>query len=91
MSETLGRAPGLAVVIVGDDPASHVYVRSKARACAEAGMHSEVLALADTTSESAVLETVDALNDDPRIDGILCQLPLPAHIDPDRVDRKSVV
>ncbi|MBI3716818.1 MAG: bifunctional methylenetetrahydrofolate dehydrogenase/methenyltetrahydrofolate cyclohydrolase FolD [Betaproteobacteria bacterium] len=76
-----GLRPGLAVVIVGDDPASQVYVRNKARACAEAGMHSEVHALAADTSQEALVAFIVALNANPAIHGILAQLPLPAHID----------
>jgi methylenetetrahydrofolate dehydrogenase (NADP+)/methenyltetrahydrofolate cyclohydrolase len=80
-----GIVPGLAVVLVGDDPASHVYVRSKARACAEAGMHSEVILLPANTPQDDLLRTVDRLNHDPRIHGILCQLPVPPHIDSDAI------
>lgn len=76
-----GRAPGLAVVLVGEDPASAVYVRSKGKATREAGMESfEHRLPVDTTSE-ALLALVRDLNADPRVDGILVQLPLPAHID----------
>lgn len=82
-----GIVPGLTVVIVGDDPASHVYVRSKARACREAGMRSEVVALPATATEFEVLNTIAALNADARVHGILCQLPLPPHIDAERVVR----
>lgn len=80
-----GKQPGLAVVLVGDDPASQVYVRSKGRACEEAGMHSLTIRLPAETSEAEVLETVDRLNADPAIHGYLVQLPLPRHIDADRV------
>ena len=83
-----GIVPGLAVVLVGEDPASQIYVRSKARACAEAGMHSEVVALAATTTEAAVLSAIDRLNRDDAVHGILCQLPLPRHLDSDRVIRR---
>jgi methylenetetrahydrofolate dehydrogenase (NADP+)/methenyltetrahydrofolate cyclohydrolase len=76
-----GRQPGLAVVIVGDDPASQVYVRSKGRACTEAGMHSETIRLPADTSQARLLETVERLNHDPAIHGILVQLPLPGHLD----------
>jgi methylenetetrahydrofolate dehydrogenase (NADP+)/methenyltetrahydrofolate cyclohydrolase len=71
------RAPCLAVVLVGDDPASHVYVRSKVKACAEAGISSIERRLPGTASEAEVLAVVDALNADPQVDGILVQLPLP--------------
>jgi methylenetetrahydrofolate dehydrogenase (NADP+) / methenyltetrahydrofolate cyclohydrolase len=79
-----GIKPGLAVVIVGDDAASQVYVRNKARACESLGMHSEVHALAANTTQSELIERVDLLNANPAIHGILVQLPLPDHLD-DRV------
>lgn len=72
-----GVTPGLAVVIVGEDPASQVYVKAKGRACREAGMYSETVALPATTSEAELLATVDRLNQDRRIHGFLVQLPLP--------------
>jgi methylenetetrahydrofolate dehydrogenase (NADP+) / methenyltetrahydrofolate cyclohydrolase len=80
-----GKRPGLAVVLVGDDPASAVYVRSKGRATEEAGMHSVTIRLPADTTESALLAQVDALNADPAIDGILVQMPLPKHINADRI------
>ncbi|MBA3527239.1 MAG: bifunctional methylenetetrahydrofolate dehydrogenase/methenyltetrahydrofolate cyclohydrolase FolD [Sphingomonas sp.] len=80
-----GRAPGLATVLVGEDPASAVYVRSKVKATAEAGMEGFSHSLPDTTSEAELLELVERLNADDRVDGILVQLPLPRHIDSDRV------
>jgi len=80
-----GRPPGLATVLVGEDPASAVYVRSKNRATAEAGMVSFAHSLPDTTSEDELLQLVTDLNADGRVDGILVQLPLPAHIDSARV------
>ena len=76
-----GTRPGLAVLIVGDDPASLVYVRSKARACEAIGMHSEVHALGAKTSQAELNAIIDALNGNPAIHGILVQLPLPKHID----------
>jgi methylenetetrahydrofolate dehydrogenase (NADP+)/methenyltetrahydrofolate cyclohydrolase len=76
-----GVRPGLAVVLVGDDPASQVYVRNKARACAEAGMHSEVHRLAGDTTQAALLEFIARLNADAALHGVLVQLPLPRHID----------
>lgn len=76
-----GRAPGLAVVLVGDDPASAVYVRSKGKATREAGMESFEHKLPATATEGELLVLVDTLNADPAIDGILVQLPLPSHID----------
>jgi len=80
-----GKTPGLAVVLVGEDPASQVYVKAKGQACREAGMHSETIRLPATTSEAELLATVDRLNQDPRIHGFLVQLPLPKHIDSERV------
>jgi methylenetetrahydrofolate dehydrogenase (NADP+)/methenyltetrahydrofolate cyclohydrolase len=76
-----GITPGLAVVIVGDDPASHVYVRNKVKACAKIGMHSELHATPGGSSQAELLAKIHALNSDPAIHGILVQLPLPAHID----------
>jgi methylenetetrahydrofolate dehydrogenase (NADP+)/methenyltetrahydrofolate cyclohydrolase len=80
--------PGLAVVLVGDDPASAVYVRSKGKATEEAGMHSVTIRLPATTSQDDLLAQVDALNADPAIHGILVQMPLPKQIDPDAVIRR---
>jgi methylenetetrahydrofolate dehydrogenase (NADP+)/methenyltetrahydrofolate cyclohydrolase len=80
-----GRTPLLTTVIVGDDPASEVYVRNKHRACEEAGMRSAHHGLAAETSEGELLALVGALGDDDDVDGILVQLPVPDHIDPDRV------
>ncbi|HLL29828.1 MAG TPA: bifunctional methylenetetrahydrofolate dehydrogenase/methenyltetrahydrofolate cyclohydrolase FolD [Allosphingosinicella sp.] len=76
-----GRAPGLAVVLVGEDPASRVYVRSKGRATTEAGMASFEHCLPDSVSQEELLALVAQLNDDEAVDGILVQLPLPAGID----------
>jgi methylenetetrahydrofolate dehydrogenase (NADP+)/methenyltetrahydrofolate cyclohydrolase len=83
-----GRKPGLAAVLVGEDPASAVYVRSKGKACEEAGMHSVTLRLPAATSEAELLETVDRLNADGEIHGILVQLPLPKHINAEKVLRR---
>jgi methylenetetrahydrofolate dehydrogenase (NADP+)/methenyltetrahydrofolate cyclohydrolase len=83
-----GKKPGLAAVLVGEDPASAVYVRSKGKACEEAGMHSVTIRLAADTAESELLATVDRLNADPEIHGILVQLPLPKHIDSEKVLRR---
>ncbi len=80
-----GRAPGLAVVLVGEDPASTVYVRSKGKATVEAGMLSFEHKLVLDTSEADLLALVDRLNADPAVDGILVQLPLPSHIDAGKV------
>ena len=80
-----GRAPGLAVVLVGEDPASAVYVRNKGKATIEAGMESFEYKLSADASEDELLGLVERLNADPAVDGILVQLPLPAHIDADKV------
>jgi methylenetetrahydrofolate dehydrogenase (NADP+)/methenyltetrahydrofolate cyclohydrolase len=80
-----GVTPGLAAVIIGDDPASLVYVRNKARACIAAGLASFEHRLPADTGEAALLALIDRLNADPRVDGILVQLPLPAAIDAQRV------
>jgi methylenetetrahydrofolate dehydrogenase (NADP+)/methenyltetrahydrofolate cyclohydrolase len=76
-----GVVPGLAVVIVGDDPASQVYVRNKARACESIGMRSQVHALPSTTSQSELIAFVERLNAAADVHGILVQLPLPKHLD----------
>ena len=75
-----GVTPCLAVVLVGEDPASQVYVRNKEKACAECGFYSEKYVLPAETSQQALLELVEELGRNPSIHGILCQLPLPAHI-----------
>jgi len=75
------RVPGLAVVLVGEDPASQVYVGSKRRACEEVGFESRSYDLPVSTTQEALLALIDELNQDPAVDGILVQLPLPAHID----------
>ena len=80
-----GVKPGLAVLLVGDNPASQVYVRNKVKACEQAGLHSVLEQLPANLSESDLLARVDALNRDPLIHGILVQLPLPAHIDAHKV------
>lgn len=76
-----GVTPGLAVILVGDDPASHTYVRNKQRACAEVGFYSEQIDLPADTDARMLLDTVATLNARPDIHGILCQLPLPAPLD----------
>ena len=80
-----GITPGLAVIIVGEDAASKVYVANKVKACAELGLHSEHLALSADTSEATLLAQIAALNADPKIHGILVQLPVPKHIDSSKV------
>jgi methylenetetrahydrofolate dehydrogenase (NADP+)/methenyltetrahydrofolate cyclohydrolase len=80
-----GSAPGLAVIIVGENPASKVYVRNKVRACGEIGIGSQVFEYPESVSEAEVLGKIAALNADPSVHGILVQLPLPKHIDGNRV------
>ena len=80
-----GLTPGLAVVLVGENPASQVYVRNKVKACTDAGLHSVLEKYDASLTEAALLARVDALNNDPAIHGILVQLPLPAHIDAHKV------
>lgn len=77
----MGITPGLAVIIVGDDPASRVYVNNKKKACEEVGFISEEYALPAETTQEELLALISKLNSKPDIDGILCQLPLPAHLD----------
>lgn len=83
-----GTAPGLTVILVGEDPPSQIYVRSKARACAEAGMRSDVIALPASTAEHELLSVIERLNHDAAVHGILCQLPLPRHLDSARILRR---
>lgn len=80
-----GMKPGLAVILVGEDPASQVYVRNKVKACGDAGLHSVLEKYEATLSEAELLARIDALNKDPAIHGILVQMPLPKHIDPHKV------
>ncbi|EJS85467.1 bifunctional 5,10-methylene-tetrahydrofolate dehydrogenase/ 5,10-methylene-tetrahydrofolate cyclohydrolase, partial [Pasteurella multocida subsp. multocida str. Anand1_cattle] len=79
------RSPGLAVILVGADPASQVYVGSKRKSCAEIGIQSKSYDLPETTQESELLALIDELNADTTVDGILVQLPLPKHIDSTKV------
>jgi methylenetetrahydrofolate dehydrogenase (NADP+)/methenyltetrahydrofolate cyclohydrolase len=85
LKATHGLVPGLAVVLVGENPASQVYVRNKRKQTADAGMRSFDHTLPAETSEAALLSLIDRLNRDPAVHGILVQLPLPGHIDPDKV------
>lgn len=80
-----GVTPGLAVIIVGDDPASEIYVRNKEKACAECGFYSEKYALPAETSQEELLGLIGQLNQSPQISGILCQLPVPDHISEEAV------
>lgn len=81
----LPRAPVLAVLMVGDNPASQVYVSNKVKACQDVGISSRRFHLPASTPEEKVLEMIDSLNEDPEVDGILVQLPLPHHVDRERV------
>lgn len=89
------RAPGLAVILLGNDPASSIYVNSKRKLCAEVGFHSFAYDLATTTQENELIELIDALNQNAEVDGILVQLPLPSHINTttiiERIDPKKDV
>ena len=87
VQELAGRGvrPGLAVVLVGDDPASQIYVRNKVKACADVGIHSEMLRLPESASEPELLAQIGKLNAEAAIHGILVQMPLPKQIDPTRV------
>ncbi|MCC6510324.1 MAG: bifunctional 5,10-methylenetetrahydrofolate dehydrogenase/5,10-methenyltetrahydrofolate cyclohydrolase, partial [Pirellulaceae bacterium] len=76
-----GRVPTLAAILVGDDPASQVYVRNKERACAAVGMHSRLMRLPESTSTAELLSLLAGLNSDAHVNGILVQLPLPKHVD----------
>ena len=80
-----GIVPGLAVVLVGDDPASHTYVRMKERACEATGIYSIMHKMPNDISEERILETIRMMNNNPNIDGILVQLPLPPQIDTQKV------
>lgn len=80
-----GKVPGLTVILVGDDPASATYVKGKEKACEQAGIRSEVIRLPASTTESELLQYVNKCNEDPAVDGILVQLPLPNHIDENTV------
>lgn len=83
-----GIVPGLAVVLVGEDPASKVYVANKEKACIEVGMHSEIYRLDENTSQAELMELIDKLNKSDKIHGLLVQLPLPKHLDEKEVIMK---
>lgn len=80
-----GIAPGLTVILVGEDPASHSYVRGKAKGCEEVGIHSEVILKDAATTQEELLEIIQQLNQNPNVNGILVQLPLPSHISEEAV------
>jgi methylenetetrahydrofolate dehydrogenase (NADP+)/methenyltetrahydrofolate cyclohydrolase len=77
--------PGLAVLLIGDDPASHAYVKMKAKACEKVGFYSITHNMPDSISQDEIIATIEMMNNNPRIDGILVQLPLPKHIDTEKI------
>lgn len=85
LKNTYGRVPGLVTILVGENPASQSYVSSKIKACAELGMHSKLEKLSDTISESELLDIIKKYNEDKDFHGILVQLPLPRHINEDKI------
>ncbi|MFW6319886.1 MAG: bifunctional 5,10-methylenetetrahydrofolate dehydrogenase/5,10-methenyltetrahydrofolate cyclohydrolase, partial [Bacillota bacterium] len=85
LQETYGKVPHLVVVLVGEDPASQSYVKAKKRACEKAGMKSTIIRKEDTITEDELLDIVAQLNKDPDVHGILVQLPIPKHIDENKV------
>lgn len=85
LKERIGKVPGLAIVLLGDNPASKIYVNSKIKGCSELGFESFAHFLPEDTSEGKVLELIENLNNDERVNGILVQLPLPKHIDEKKV------
>ncbi|SMC09453.1 bifunctional methylenetetrahydrofolate dehydrogenase/methenyltetrahydrofolate cyclohydrolase FolD [Nitratiruptor tergarcus] len=85
LKEKYAITPGLAVILVGDDPASHTYVKMKAKACKEVGFYSIVHEMPESITQEKIEETIKLMNQNPNIDGILVQLPLPSHIDATRI------
>ena len=85
LKETSNIVPGLAVIIVGDDPASRAYVGMKSKSCKEVGFYSIVHEMPNSIAQDEIIDTIKMMNDNPRIDGILVQLPLPSHIDTDKI------
>ena len=85
LKQTRNIVPGLAVILVGDDPASHAYVKMKAKACEKVGFYAITHSMPETISQEEIIATIEMINDNPRIDGILVQLPLPSHIDADKI------
>ena len=77
--------PGLAVILIGDDPASHAYVKMKAKACENVGFYSITHSMPETISQDEIIATIEMMNGNPRIDGILVQLPLPKHVDTNKI------
>ncbi len=89
-AEALGIKPGLAVILVGDDPASHVYVNNKKKACEFCGFNSKSFELSADTTQDELLKLIDTLNADPEMHGILVQMPLPKHIDENAVIERII-
>ncbi|MBL0722010.1 MAG: bifunctional methylenetetrahydrofolate dehydrogenase/methenyltetrahydrofolate cyclohydrolase FolD [Sulfurovum sp.] len=85
LKQVLNIVPGLAVILIGDDPASQAYVKMKAKACEKVGFYSITHNMPDSISQDEIIGTIQMMNDNPRIDGILLQLPLPSHIDSDKI------
>ena len=85
LKESKNITPGLAVILVGDDAASHSYVKMKARACKDVGFYSIVHEMPSSISQEEIIATISMMNQNPRIDGILVQLPLPKHIDTTKI------
>lgn len=83
--EEKGVTPGLAVILVGNDPASHAYVSMKAKACKEVGIYSVTHEMPDTVTEADILSTIQMINENPKIHGLLVQLPLPSHVDSTKI------
>jgi len=85
LKQERGIVPGLAVLLVGNDPASHVYVGMKKKACEDVGIYSITHEMPDSINQDAIIDTIKMMNDNPNIDGILIQLPLPSHIDTNQI------
>ena len=85
LKQTKNIVPGLAVILIGDDEASHAYVKMKAKACEKVGFYSITHNMPDTISQDEIIATIEMMNNNPRIDGILVQLPLPKHVDTDKI------
>ncbi len=81
LKEKIGRAPGLTVILVGEDPASQIYVKNKEKTAKELGINGEIIRMPRSTTQEELLKKIDELNNNPEVDGILVQLPLPSHID----------